>query len=128
MIAIDIEAFMPHEEFDERLERLVADVKSAPPLDSEYPVRLPGEAEQWRARERMETGIPIEPTLRFPRSGLAWVRGDVSVIPKPSMIVDPVSFSKRCSTSGAIGAEPERQYLTLPRSTCSMPGWLLNAL
>ena len=60
MIAIDIEAFMPHEEFDERLERLVADVKSAPPLDPEHPVRLPGEAEQRRARERMETGIPID--------------------------------------------------------------------
>ena len=60
MIAIDIEAFLPRTEFDERLERLIADVKSAPPLDPEQPVRLPGEAEQRRARERMETGIPID--------------------------------------------------------------------
>ena len=60
MIAIDIEAFSPRSEFDDRLERLIADVKSAPPLDPEQPVRLPGEAEQRRARERMETGIPID--------------------------------------------------------------------
>jgi len=60
MIAIDIEAFMPRGDFDERLEQLVADVKSAPPLDPEHPVRLPGEAELRRARERMETGIPID--------------------------------------------------------------------
>ena len=51
---------MSYEEFDERLERLVVDVKSVPPLDPEHPVRLPGEAEQRRARERMETGIPID--------------------------------------------------------------------
>ena len=45
--------------FDERLERLIADVQGAPPLDPEHPVQLPGEAEQRRARERIETGIPI---------------------------------------------------------------------
>ena len=60
MIAVDIEAFLPRPEFDERLERLIAEVKSAPPVDPEHPVRLPGEAEQVRARERMRTGIPID--------------------------------------------------------------------
>lgn len=59
MIAIDIEAFMSSADFDERLERLIADVQGAPPLDPEHPVQLPGEAEQRRARERIETGIPI---------------------------------------------------------------------
>jgi LDH2 family malate/lactate/ureidoglycolate dehydrogenase len=76
MIAIDIEAFMPHQEFDERLERLVADVKSAPPLDPEHPVRLPGEAEQRRARERMETGIPID---RETGSGLRELADELGV-------------------------------------------------
>jgi len=76
MIAIDIEAFMPHEEFDERLEQLVTDVKSAPPLDPEHPVRLPGEAEQQRARERMETGIPID---RETGSGLRELANELGV-------------------------------------------------
>jgi LDH2 family malate/lactate/ureidoglycolate dehydrogenase len=76
MIAIDIEAFMPRGEFDERLERLVADVKSAPPLDREHPVRLPGEAEQRRARERMETGIPID---RETGSGLRELADELGV-------------------------------------------------
>jgi LDH2 family malate/lactate/ureidoglycolate dehydrogenase len=76
MIAIDIEAFMPRGEFDERLERLVADVKSVPPLDREHPVRLPGEAEQRRARERMETGIPID---RETGSGLRELADELGV-------------------------------------------------
>lgn len=68
-----------------------------------------------------ETGSPTEPILRSPSRGLAWVMGEVSLNPKPSMIFAPVSCSKRSRTSGAIGAEPETQYLTLERSAWSIP-------
>ena len=61
MIAVSIDAFMPPEEFGESLERLLADVLDAPPIDPARPVRLPGEAEQARARERMKRGIPMDP-------------------------------------------------------------------
>ena len=61
MIAVDIEAFMSAEEFGERLERLIADVLEAPPIDPARPVRLPGQAEQERARRRLKHGIPMDP-------------------------------------------------------------------
>ena len=60
MIAIDIEAFMPRAEFEERLERLIEDVLSAPPIDTDQPVQLPGQAEQMRARTRLANGIPVD--------------------------------------------------------------------
>lgn len=61
MIAVDIEAFMSAEEFGERLERLIADVLGAPPIDPDKPVKLPGQAEQERARHRLKHGIPMDP-------------------------------------------------------------------
>ena len=61
MIAVNVEAFMPLEEFGERLERLIADVLGAPPIDPAKPVRLPGQAEQERARHRLRHGIPMDP-------------------------------------------------------------------
>ena len=61
MIAVSIEAFMPPEEFGERLERLIADVLAAPPIDLGRPVQLPGQAEQERARDRLKRGIPMDP-------------------------------------------------------------------
>ena len=63
MIAIDIEAFMDRPTFDERLERLIAQVISAPPIDAQQPVQLPGEAEQKRAAERLREGIPLHRDL-----------------------------------------------------------------
>ena len=60
MIAISIDAFMPRQLFAERLEALIADVLSAPPIDPARPVQLPGQAEQERARRRLERGIPVD--------------------------------------------------------------------
>lgn len=60
MIAIDPEAFMTREVFHERLDRLVADVMAAPPIDSSAPVQLPGEAEHERALRRRRDGIPVD--------------------------------------------------------------------
>lgn len=60
MIAIDVEAFMDHVDFHARLERLIADVRAAPPIDPAKPVELPGEAEQRRAEERLARGVPVD--------------------------------------------------------------------
>jgi len=60
MIAIRIEAFIARRRFDERLEALIADVLAAPPIDPHRPVQLPGQAEQERARRRLEHGIPVD--------------------------------------------------------------------
>lgn len=60
MVAVDPEAFMDRSEFQNRLEQLVEDVRSAPPLDPAEPVQLPGEPEQARAVERRLRGIPID--------------------------------------------------------------------
>jgi len=60
MIAIDTDAFMPRARFEGRLEELVGEVLAAPAIDPERPVQLPGEAEQRRARERLQRGVPVD--------------------------------------------------------------------
>jgi LDH2 family malate/lactate/ureidoglycolate dehydrogenase len=60
MIAVDPEVFLPRGEFAARLERLLDEVKKAPPIDADSPVQLPGEAEQERARQRLSDGIPVD--------------------------------------------------------------------
>ncbi|UCH24449.1 MAG: Ldh family oxidoreductase [Trueperaceae bacterium] len=59
MVAFNPEVFMPRSEFNERLERLVLEVKSAPPIDPEKPDMLPGEIEHRRTIERQREGVPI---------------------------------------------------------------------
>ena len=60
MIAIDPQAFLPGEEFGERLEQLIGEVTDAPAIDPQHPVMLPGEEEQRRARRRLREGVPID--------------------------------------------------------------------
>jgi len=58
-LAIDIARYMPLEEFTERMERLVALVKSAPPAPGYDEVLVAGDPE-WRTEaERLRGGIPI---------------------------------------------------------------------
>lgn len=59
MLAIDPQAFMPHEQFEQRLERLLTEVKSASPIEPDRPVMLPGELEHARMVQRMSEGIPV---------------------------------------------------------------------
>jgi LDH2 family malate/lactate/ureidoglycolate dehydrogenase len=59
MLAINPEMFMSRDEFDERLEQLVDEVKSAPPIDPERPVMVPGEIEYRRMEQRKREGIPV---------------------------------------------------------------------
>jgi LDH2 family malate/lactate/ureidoglycolate dehydrogenase len=58
-LAIDIARFMPLEEFNARMEHLVATVKSAPPAPGYDEVLVAGDPE-WRTEaERLRNGIPI---------------------------------------------------------------------
>ncbi len=59
LVAINPTAMMPQADFDRRLEALVSQVKSAPPIDSARPVMLPGEVEFGRMEQRREGGIPV---------------------------------------------------------------------
>ena len=59
MIAIDPAALMSEDDFNQRLEALVAEVKSAPAIDEARPVLLPGEVEFRRMDERQDSGIPV---------------------------------------------------------------------
>jgi LDH2 family malate/lactate/ureidoglycolate dehydrogenase len=63
MIAVDVEAFMDRDPFHDRLEVLLSQVTSAPPIDPDRPVQLPGEAELRRADERRAQGIPLHRDL-----------------------------------------------------------------
>jgi len=58
-LAIDIERFMPLLEFKGRLERFVADLKSAAPADGFDAVLTAGEPEWRTEQERLRAGIPI---------------------------------------------------------------------
>ena len=61
LVAISPAAFGEPDRFHERLEKLIAQVKSAPPIDAGEPICLPGERELERKRERLEAGIPVDP-------------------------------------------------------------------
>jgi LDH2 family malate/lactate/ureidoglycolate dehydrogenase len=60
LLALDPEAFIPGDAFHSRLEKLVAEVKSAPPLDPARQVLLPGERELRSAEERRRSGVPVD--------------------------------------------------------------------
>jgi LDH2 family malate/lactate/ureidoglycolate dehydrogenase len=58
-LAIDIERFMPLSEFEVRLKRFVADLKSAAPAEGYEEVLVAGEPEQRTEAARRREGIPI---------------------------------------------------------------------
>jgi LDH2 family malate/lactate/ureidoglycolate dehydrogenase len=60
MVAVNIESFLPKDQFYDRLERLVTEVKAAPRIDPEGEILLPGEAEYRRMQERLRNGIPVD--------------------------------------------------------------------
>ena len=59
MTAYNPEVFMPRDEFESRLKQLIEEVKSAPPIDPNKPVMLPGELEHKRMKDRQKNGIPV---------------------------------------------------------------------
>jgi LDH2 family malate/lactate/ureidoglycolate dehydrogenase len=60
MMAINPDGFIGRPEFERRLETLVEEVKSAPPIDPDRPVLLPGETEFQRMEERRRKGVPVD--------------------------------------------------------------------
>ena len=59
MMAFDPTIFMTSEQFETRLTNLIAEVKSAPPIDPSSPVLLPGDLEDERMQQRRNEGIPV---------------------------------------------------------------------
>lgn len=59
MMAINPTNFMSQDDFDARLEQLVAEIKNAPAIDPKRPVILPGEVEFKRMHEREQSGVPM---------------------------------------------------------------------
>ncbi len=60
-LGIDVMRFLPFEEFCARMDRLIAEVKSAPPAAGYEEILVAGDPE-WRAEdERRRSGIPIPP-------------------------------------------------------------------
>ena len=76
MIAIDPGALINIDDYEVRLEQLVAEVKGADPIDPARPVILPGEVEFQRMEARQESGIPVS---RETVGGLRELAQDVGV-------------------------------------------------
>ena len=68
------------------------------------------------------SGMPHEPALRLPRTGVKLPVGEVSVMPQPSFRLQPVSARNRCATSTGKGAPPEPQNLSELMSSLSAIG------
>jgi LDH2 family malate/lactate/ureidoglycolate dehydrogenase len=64
VLALRIQAFSPIDEFLDRVELLIAQIRSSPPADAGQQVLLPGELEHERRTERTAAGVPI-PIDRF---------------------------------------------------------------
>ncbi len=60
LIALDVAALRPLDEFENEVEKLLAIVKAVPPAPGQEPVLLPGEPEAICREQRSRDGIPIE--------------------------------------------------------------------
>jgi LDH2 family malate/lactate/ureidoglycolate dehydrogenase len=58
-LALDVEAFLPLEEFNRRMERLIDEVKSVPPAEGFDEVRYPGELEDRSRAQLQREGIDL---------------------------------------------------------------------
>lgn len=59
LMAIDISAFMPIDEFDARMAAMIAAIKASPLRDTASEIRIPGERAQAEFRRRAASGIPV---------------------------------------------------------------------
>lgn len=62
-LAIEVERFLPIKEFQARINRFVADLKSSEPAEGYSEVLVAGETERRIERERRENGIPLPPEV-----------------------------------------------------------------
>lgn len=77
MLAINPDVFIERHNLEERLEALCEEVKSAPPIEVNQPIMLPGEAEHQRMQERRRNGIPIDQETVI---GLRKLAADLNVV------------------------------------------------
>jgi 3-dehydro-L-gulonate 2-dehydrogenase len=59
-VAIDLDSFPDREEIDRRIAQTLEDLHASTPVDSERPVRFPGEGMLQTRAENLERGIPVE--------------------------------------------------------------------
>jgi len=60
MTAINVEAFVPVQEFKAEVDRLIEEIKASPPRAGVQEVLLPGEREHTTMLKRKREGIPID--------------------------------------------------------------------
>jgi L-2-hydroxycarboxylate dehydrogenase (NAD+) len=63
IVAIDIAAFQPVEEFKRRVDALIRDIRGSRTLPGVDRIRLPGEGSYAARADRLENGIPLPPPL-----------------------------------------------------------------
>ena len=63
LLAIDVTAFVPLDEFKVSVDETVDAIKSLPPADETHEVLIPGERGRRSERERSSTGIPLGPKV-----------------------------------------------------------------
>jgi ureidoglycolate dehydrogenase (NAD+) len=63
MMIMDVEPFMPLDQFKERMENMIDEMTSLPPAEGFDRVYYPGEIEGQRRKKRRAEGIPIDPGL-----------------------------------------------------------------
>ena len=60
-LAVEVERFLPREEFQRRMEKLVAEIKSSAPARGYDEILVAGEPEERIRAERLREGIPMDP-------------------------------------------------------------------
>lgn len=76
ILALNPDTFMPHDEFQARLDQLIAEVKSAEPIEPGGVIHLPGEPEYLREQQALRDGaIPIDVQTVIKLRALAQERG-----------------------------------------------------
>lgn len=63
LLAVDVAAFLPLEEFTATIDDTVDAIKSLPPADGTAEILVPGERGRRTARERGSAGIPLSPKV-----------------------------------------------------------------
>lgn len=64
VVAIDIAAFIPLDQFQSTAARVFAELRASPPLPGHDPVRVPGDGREAGRRHRLSEGIALHPALR----------------------------------------------------------------
>ena len=69
-VAIDVERFLPLEDFRSRVDSLVDMVRATEPIDASQPVMVAGDKELACRENRLEQGIPLSPQVAEELDGL----------------------------------------------------------